>query len=72
MKICLFDIDGTLITTGGAGKEAFLQTLQKAFGADVMDPGVPFAGRTDRGIVSDLFAHFRIPQNAKNDEKTRD
>ena len=66
MKICLFDIDGTLITTGGAGKQAFLQTLQKAFGMDIVDPGVPFAGRTDRGIVSDLFAHFRISQTAQN------
>jgi phosphoglycolate phosphatase len=66
MKICLFDIDGTLITTGGAGKQAFLQTLQKAFGMDIMDPGVPFAGRTDRGIVSDLFTHFRISQTAQN------
>jgi phosphoglycolate phosphatase len=61
MKICLFDIDGTLIRSGGAGKQAFLRTLQEAFGVEVVDPGVPFAGRTDRGIVRDLFAHFKIP-----------
>ena len=66
MKICLFDIDGTLITTGGAGKLAFLQTLQEAFDIDAIDPGVPFAGRTDRGIVADLFDHFNIAQNHRN------
>ena len=66
MKICLFDIDGTLITTGGAGKQAFLRTLQKAFDVEAIDPGVLFAGRTDRGIVRDLFTHFSIPENSQN------
>lgn len=61
MKICLFDIDGTLIRSGGAGKQAFLRTLEQAFDVVVGDPGVPFAGRTDRGIVHDLFAHYDIP-----------
>ena len=72
MKICLFDIDGTLITTGGAGKQAFLQTLQKTFDVEAIDPGVPFAGRTDRGIVGDLFAHFDIAANDQNWQRFTD
>ena len=72
MKICLFDIDGTLITTGGAGKQAFLLTLQKTFDVEVTDPGVTFAGRTDRGIVADLFTHFDIAQNDHNWERFTD
>ena len=58
MKVCLFDIDGTLIRSGGAGKLAFLRTLEQAFQIEVGEPGVPFAGRTDRGIISDLFSHY--------------
>ena len=72
MKICLFDIDGTLITTGGAGKQAFLQTLQKTFDVKAIDPGVLFAGRTDRGIVGDLFAHFDIAANDQNWQRFTD
>ena len=32
MKICLFDIDGTLILSGGAGKIALEKSLIEAFG----------------------------------------
>ena len=72
MKICLFDIDGTLITTGGAGKQAFLQTLQKAFDIEAGDPDVTFAGRTDRGIVTDFFNHLGISQNNRNWDRFTD
>ncbi|GJM43603.1 MAG: hypothetical protein DHS20C21_04450 [Gemmatimonadota bacterium] len=51
MRIILFDIDGTLILSGGAG----LLALQKAFGTryGVTDPtdGVEFHGRTDPLIL---------------------
>jgi len=66
MKICLFDIDGTLIRSCGAGKQAFLHTLEQAFDINPIDPGIPFAGRTDRGIVQDLFCHFDIPVTAES------
>ena len=50
-RIVLFDIDGTLVTTGGAGRRA----MRRAFGAfcdreDALD-GFGFGGKTDRGIV---------------------
>jgi phosphoglycolate phosphatase-like HAD superfamily hydrolase len=32
MHLCLFDIDGTLIHTGGAGKAALFEALRTAFG----------------------------------------
>lgn len=69
MKICLFDIDGTLIVSGRAGQDAVLASLERVFGA-VADPdSVPFAGRTDRAIMSDLFQLHGIPWTAANWDK---
>ncbi len=52
-KLVLFDIDGTLVLTGGAGVRAMNRALQEAFGhADGLD-GIPVAGRTDWAILSD-------------------
>lgn len=54
MKVVLFDIDGTLIRSGGAGLEALLLALSEEF--DVSDPQpVPVHGCTDQGIVRELF-----------------
>jgi phosphoglycolate phosphatase-like HAD superfamily hydrolase len=55
MDLLLFDIDGTLILSGGAGARA----LERAFFAlhavrDGMQ-GIRFAGRTDPAIVLDVF-----------------
>lgn len=55
-KLVLFDIDGTLVLTGGAGMQALNQVLAGAIGvADGLD-GVPLAGRTDRAIIADVLA----------------
>jgi phosphoglycolate phosphatase len=54
MNVCLFDIDGTLLSSGGAGKAA----LEAAFTEEFAKPlrhHVPYAGRTDRAIMRDLF-----------------
>jgi phosphoglycolate phosphatase-like HAD superfamily hydrolase len=56
MHVCFFDIDGTLVETGGAGQTAFALTLAKDFGIAEMSTDVAFAGRSDRAIAMDLFA----------------
>lgn len=55
MQIWLFDIDGTLIVSGGAGQDAAVEALVSAFGISASREGIEFAGRTDRAIVQDLF-----------------
>ena len=55
MHICLLDIDGTLVLTGGAGQTAFARALASEFGIEQIDGRVSFAGRSDRAIASDLF-----------------
>ncbi|MFV2069605.1 MAG: HAD family hydrolase [Pirellulales bacterium] len=64
--VCLFDIDGTLIHSGGAGKAAFDATLAEEFGIGEVDGTVEFAGRTDRAIVNDLFRSHAIDPTEAN------
>ena len=52
-KLVLFDIDGTLVLTGGAGLRAMNQAVEATLGhADVLN-GIPLAGRTDWSILVD-------------------
>lgn len=60
MHICLFDIDGTLLNTGGAGGAAMLAAMKDVFGITRPIEGIPMAGRTDRAITYDLFRYFEI------------
>lgn len=60
MHICLFDIDGTLLNTGGAGQAAMEAALRELFDPDKPVMGIPAAGRTDYAITSDLFAYYGI------------
>ncbi len=58
MKIVLFDIDGTLLTTGGAAREAFARALSEAAGRAIDPAGYSFSGKTDPQIARDiLMAH---------------
>jgi phosphoglycolate phosphatase len=55
-RLLLFDIDCTLVDTGGAGMEALKQTARELFGAD--GPELDLAGSTDSGIVRGMLDHF--------------
>ncbi len=52
--VCLFDIDGTLIASGGAGKAALEAALTSEFGVTQLIEKLELSGRTDRAIVADL------------------
>jgi phosphoglycolate phosphatase-like HAD superfamily hydrolase len=56
MRVLLFDIDGTLIRSGGAGKAAMEAGLRSAFGVPEIRGRVPYSGRTDTIIARDLLA----------------
>jgi len=56
VKLILFDIDGTLVLTGGAGMRAMSLAFRDLFGVPDALVGVTFAGRTDRAIVEDVAA----------------
>ncbi len=59
MLVVFFDIDGTLLTTGGAGGTAMRRALTRQFGVE-HPADVPFSGRTDRGIGAAFFAAHGI------------
>jgi len=54
MKVVLFDIDGTLLWTDGAGRRAVHRALQDIFGAQPPD-GHEFDGKTDPQIIRELM-----------------
>lgn len=66
MHICLFDIDGTLLDTGGAGQRSILHMLEEEFQVTAPVEGIPTAGRTDYAIMEDLFQYFGIPNTSEN------
>lgn len=55
MHVCLFDIDGTLLASGGAGKLALERGLAEEYGRPEAIEHLRLSGRTDRAIVRDLL-----------------
>lgn len=60
IRLVLFDIDGTLIRTGGAGVRAFGRAMASEFGIRDAEQGVHFAGRTDTGLVREIFTRHGV------------
>lgn len=59
MKLILFDIDGTLLSTDGAGRQSLETVLTDVFGS-TGDPDYRYDGKTDRQIIREQmrFAGF--------------
>ncbi|MDQ3545965.1 MAG: HAD family hydrolase [Verrucomicrobiota bacterium] len=66
-RLLLFDIDGTLIDSGGAGIQSLKDVLQQQFGIADDLRGVEIAGKTDTGIVHQILRKQKI---AVTDEAT--
>lgn len=56
--LLLFDIDGTLLRTGGAGREALDDAFAHVFGWPQATRSVPIAGSTDSAIVRGVASRF--------------
>ncbi len=72
MHVCLFDIDGTLIASGGAGKAALEAALAEEFGVTRIIDKLKLSGRTDRAIIADLFRLHVIDDTPENHRRLRD
>ncbi|MCX6860257.1 MAG: haloacid dehalogenase-like hydrolase [Verrucomicrobia bacterium] len=55
IRLVLFDIDGTLIRTGGAGVHAFGRTAELLYGVPGVAERTHFHGRTDTALVREFF-----------------
>jgi phosphoglycolate phosphatase len=60
MKLLLFDIDGTLLSTDGAGRIALKAAASDIFGFEEDFVGIPISGHTDAGIVRDILRKHKI------------
>jgi phosphoglycolate phosphatase len=58
MRLVLFDIDGTLLLTGGAGMRAFAAALKQIFGLSVDYRAIRPDGKTDPLIAREMLKHF--------------
>jgi len=65
-KLFLFDIDGTLLTSGGAGEKALSLAIKDLFGCDDNLSKIEIAGCTDSGIARQIFALHGIEPAPEN------
>src|SRR5437016_11622179 len=65
-RLLLFDIDGTLIHSGGAGVEALKLAFTERFSIHDDLHGIEIAGMTDSGIVISILKKHKIPATNEN------
>ena len=65
-RLLLFDIDGTLIHSGGAGIRALRVALKERFGVDDDFADIEIAGMTDSGIVMNILKKHNLPATNEN------
>jgi len=64
LRLTLFDVDGTLVNAGGAGRWALERAFEVTFGVEdaaAFSGKVRFNGRTDPVIVADIAALAGVP-----------
>jgi phosphoglycolate phosphatase-like HAD superfamily hydrolase len=66
VRLVLFDIDGTLVRTGGTGIKAFARTFATIFGVHEGIEKIRFAGRTDVSLVREMFTLSNIAHTEEN------
>jgi phosphoglycolate phosphatase len=65
-RLLLFDIDGTLIYSGGAGMHALKSAFTERFGISDDLHDIEIAGMTDSGIVVSILNKHKIPATNEN------
>ena len=65
--ILLFDVDGTLLSAGGADRRAVLRAFRELWDVDAAVDGVRVHGRTDLDIVGEIF-RTRMGRSPRIDE----
>lgn len=68
MRLVLFDIDGTLIDSGGAGVRALNRAMMELFSIRDAFHGINMAGKTDTQIIREGLARHAIAGDGIIDE----
>jgi phosphoglycolate phosphatase-like HAD superfamily hydrolase len=61
VKLLLFDVDQTLISTGGAGIRALNRAFQKLYAVENAMEGILPHGKTDPGIIREILHSHPVP-----------
>lgn len=69
MKLLLFDVDLTLIDTGGAGSRAMKQTFEQLFDVRNGLQNISFMGRTDRAIFKEAMQNHDLFWREESENK---
>ncbi len=64
--LLLWDIDGTIIVSHGAGVRAMERAVTKRFGVTCDLGAIDWAGRTDSWITGEVLRHVRLPDTPEN------
>jgi phosphoglycolate phosphatase-like HAD superfamily hydrolase len=65
-RLLLWDIDSTLINSGGAGDKALKRIVRERYGVDDDFHDIEIAGRTDVGIVRSILEKYQVAPNESN------
>ena len=72
MSLLLFDIDGTLLLSGGAGVRAMTRAFEEVFSVTDAFAASDIAGRTDTFIVSNALTRAGLPDTPENHHRFRE
>jgi phosphoglycolate phosphatase-like HAD superfamily hydrolase len=70
-RIILFDVDNTLLYTGGAGSLAMRRAFERLYGIEDGFRRVEFSGRTDWAILLDALRAHELLDGDADDERMR-
>ena len=62
LRLILFDIDGTLITTNGIAKTALSDAIEETIGTPTVARSHDFAGKTDPQIFAEIIRASNLPE----------
>ena len=65
IDLVLYDIDGTLLRSGGAGRGSMQQAARELFGCEDMFADLSFAGAVDSQIVRQAMAASGLPPTGR-------
>lgn len=65
-RLLLWDIDATLLTTGGAGEKALKRVAKERFGVQDNLHDIEIAGRTDAGIAASILRKYQVEPTPEN------
>ena len=65
-RLLLWDIDATLITTGGAGEKSLQRVVKERFGVQDDFRDIEIAGCTDAGIAASILRKYGVEPTTKD------